>query len=438
MESSKILLASVVVLGLIYGAIGHSYVTDPISRSNQKQSNAGCRGPACLGPCDVPLASKTRAAITVSRGDQITIKWPRNNHAGGFIRFAWASTSQSDSHDAFDAHVHQINCHETGGCFPDSPSDPNGGDSGAGDGSSRACSSVLTVPPHLSDGDWTLQWAWFGGAFALGDYYSCIDYKISGGKSGSFTPSFIGGDYSNPNQQKCKFFNTNKLRVCTNEPCNNPIFPAYQQQSGMPGYNFASNASSQTPSPSPVIPPVVPTPAVPTPSIPTPAVPTPAVPTPSPVIPTPSTTGKDKPSPAPTPVASTTGRIVTPAPTPSPSTPSSCAGSLVASTATAVIASSDSWSNGHAHTYRLVVHVQAQEALSDWVVQVSWPVAVDVVAVYDSGVLMCKDTNGAYIKAAGWASKVDAGTTRSIEVIAESTRKLPSDTTVRLNVFTQK
>jgi len=284
-------LFGIVLLGLVCGVLSHSYITSPTSRSNQKQSNTGCRGSACLGPCDVPLARKTRDAIVTSRGSKITIQWPRNNHAGGFIRFAWAPTDQSDTHSVFDNNVHQINCHEVGGCSPDSASDPNGGDSGPTDGSSRACTSVLTVPPHLADGAWTLQWAWFGGAFSLGDYYSCVDYKISGGASGSYTPVFVGGDYSYPGQQKCKFFNTNKLHVCVNEPCNAPIFNG--EQSGPPAYVQIGGSA--------------PTPAATTGAkAPTPAATTGAkVPTPA------ATTGAKEPTPA----ATTGAKVPTPAAT---------------------------------------------------------------------------------------------------------------------------
>lgn len=232
-------IAAFLLVTLFAQTFGHSYVTSPQSRSNQAQSNAGCRGPNCLGPCDVPLSKRTSnsAVHSAARGDAVSIQWPRNNHAGGFIRFAWAPTSQSDNATYFDNHVQQINCHEVGGCYPDDPSNPNGGDSGPADGSSRACTSNFVIPADLADGQWTLQWAWFGGAFSLGDYYSCVDYSITGGKSGPTpVPVFIGGDYSYPNQQKCKFFNTDRLHVCVNEPCSNPIYTAAQQQSGPPAY----------------------------------------------------------------------------------------------------------------------------------------------------------------------------------------------------------
>jgi len=250
MESSNraFFISGIILVGLLYGAFGHSYVTSPMSRSDQKQSEAGCRGPACLGPCDVPLAMKTRAAIATSRGSTLTIQWPRNNHAGGFIRFAWAPTSQSDNMAVFDSSVQQINCHEVGGCGPSDPSLPNGGDNGAADGSSKPCQTTIQVPANLADGAWTLQWAWFGGAFSLGDYYSCVDYQVSGGSaliSSSFTSVFVGGDYTYPGQDKCKFFNTDKLHVCVDEPCSAPIYSASQEESG-PASGFSGASISKT------------------------------------------------------------------------------------------------------------------------------------------------------------------------------------------------
>jgi len=159
MNNRTVYLVGLVLVAFIAQTLGHSYLTNPTSRSNQKESTTGCRGSNCLGPCDRPLASATRAPITIARGASISVQWPRNNHAGGFIRLAWAPTSQSDSHAAFDAGVQQISCHEVGGCRPDSASDPNGGDSGPADGSSRACTVSINVPTHLADGAYTLQWA---------------------------------------------------------------------------------------------------------------------------------------------------------------------------------------------------------------------------------------------------------------------------------------
>jgi hypothetical protein len=134
-SATKVILLGIVLLFVASEVLCHSYVTSPISRSDQEQTLTGCRGPACLGPCDVPLAQMKTQPTTIQRGASITVNWPRNNHAGGFIRFAWALTGDSDNATVFDNAVQQINCHEIGGCKPDDPSDPNGGDSAPSDGS---------------------------------------------------------------------------------------------------------------------------------------------------------------------------------------------------------------------------------------------------------------------------------------------------------------
>jgi hypothetical protein len=84
-----------------------------------------------------------------------------------------------------------------------------------------------------------------GGAFALGDYYSCVDYKVEGGldvQTGNITPEFKGGDVHNPDKNQCLFFNANDVGICVNEPCNNGNMPG--KQNGAPkGFDSAGPAS---------------------------------------------------------------------------------------------------------------------------------------------------------------------------------------------------
>jgi len=408
----KLVFIGIILCGFLSCTIGHSYVTSPISRSNQRQSQSGCRGAACLGPCDVPLSRMTRAAINVARGDTITVQWPRNNHAGGFIRFAWAPTSQSDSHTAFDSNVQRITCHEVGGCGPSNPSDPNGGDSGPGDGSSRACTVTLTVPPHLTDGAWTLQWAWFGGAFALGDYYSCVDYRVSGGAAGSFTPSFVGGDYSYPGQQKCKFFNTDKLHRCINEPCDNPIYSLSQEKSGpvasdqlgsgvvVPASTSSSTSTSTTGRATST-------------STSTSTTTGRATSTSTTTTGRASTSTSGRTS---TSTSTSTGRTSSVV-TGSSGSSSNCASATQASSSQATIISVDTWSS----QLRAVVQVDASEALKNWLVEVTWPdSSMSVLSVYNAGALECQDTSHAVLKGASWSNNMAKGGTAQVEVIASN------------------
>jgi len=410
----------VVLIGVILSCEGHSYVTSPTTRSNQKQSNTGCRGPACLGPCDVKLAQARTPQTTVQRGASITVEWPRNNHAGGFIRFAWAPTVSSDSHAPFDAGVQMIVCHEIGGCKPDNPNDPNGGDSGAGDGSFQPCKTTITVPGHLTDGAWTLQWAWFGGAFALGDYYSCVDYIVSGGAlTAQITPYFKGGDYSFPGQNKCKFFNTDRLHQCVNEPCNAPIYPSSQQQSG-PAYGVAlydpNGGGSTSTSSSSGVPPQPQ--SVTTKSATTKSATTAARPITSGVQQPPQTltTGAGR---------TQTGALTT-ASSPQPNgNDGNCAGVSTLSSSTATITSVDAWSN----VFRIVVAIQVSESvLSGWRLEILWPsnaVNTQIQSVYNGGVLACQSNSPmrhSIIKpVASWADNLTAGSTQYVEIVATNT-----------------
>jgi len=388
----------------IASTIGHSYVTSPTTRSNQKQSNSGCRGPICFGPCDVPLAQARTPAVTIARGASINVQWPRNNHAGGFIRFAWSPTSGSDVHANFDANVQEIHCHEVGGCGPDNINDPNGGDSGPADGSSRACQTTIKVPLHLTDGSWTLQWAWYGGAFALGDYYSCVDYKISGGASANQSPAvFIGGDFTYPGQQKCKYYSTDRLHQCINEPCDKPVYTLYQERSG-PAYLPGTPASTTS-----------------TPKPPTRLTTNQVAPATTGKA-TPATTGKT------VSVPSTTGRKVTvPSTTgasPKPSSSSiNCAGLTSVVNADFAITVLDTWGD----VIRMEVKINVNEAVSDWMVQIVWPddaTNTQTNSVVNAGQLQCTatvPTRHSMVSAASWAKNVKAGEELNIEIRATNT-----------------
>lgn len=222
-------------LFLVVGQVlGHSYVTVPQSRSNQMVTQTGCRPPLCFGPCDAPKSEvgKKSSVKTIRRGDNVLITWPRNNHAGGFIRIAWAPTDRSDSHEAFNKNIQKWTCHEMT-CKSSNPADPMGGDQDGG--APGKCTTEVSVPSQLKDGAWTMQWVWVGGSYAMSDYYSCVDYKVEGGTVNSdqpLVPTFQGGDVHNPNENKCMFYNANDVGICKVEPCRTPNLPG--KNTGVP------------------------------------------------------------------------------------------------------------------------------------------------------------------------------------------------------------
>jgi len=238
MAHYRAFIAFLFVSTLVSTCLSHNWLDTPVSRSNQQSTQTGCRvggegNPNCPGPCDKTLSQTTRAPISIQRGASITVKWNRHTHAGGFIRFAWSPKANSDSHSSFDAGVDRYVCKEVGGC---GPSDPN--DSGGSSTNGLLCTTTITVPLWLSNGDWTMQWAYFGGYYQAGDYYACVDYTITGGQTGSQTAAFFsGGDFTYPNQNVCKFYNTNQLHVCVIEPCTTGTFPLGAQKGAVAGFD---------------------------------------------------------------------------------------------------------------------------------------------------------------------------------------------------------
>jgi hypothetical protein len=240
----------------------------------------------------------------------------------------------------------------------------------------------------------------------LGDYYSCVDYKISGGAVASKLDAvFIGGDYTYPGQNKCKFFNTDRPHQCVNEPCDNPLFPVAHEQSGQ-AYLVTGNAPKPltTAAKAPI---------------------TTAAKAPVTTARIASTTGA-KVNP-PTPV--TTGKAsTTPSTTgakPVETTKVNCAGFTKVVTSTDLqIVSVDTWSN----VFRMEIRMNIHESISDWMIQIIWPdnaVNTEIENVYNAGTLQCSATvpnrHSMIAPAAQWANNLKAGEEMTIELRAVNT-----------------
>jgi len=156
---------------------------------------------------------------TYQRGTEIPTAWWRNNHVGGFVRYSIVPIAQSGSQDAFDAAENMLNyeCNQVG-CSAtyggSSPNNWNGGDSAGSKGWSNACSGAFKIPYHLKDGQYTVQWVWFGqgnGNQANSPFQACIDLNISGGPTGSplKCPLWKGGDLSEAGDNVCTFVSVN-------------------------------------------------------------------------------------------------------------------------------------------------------------------------------------------------------------------------------------
>lgn len=202
---------------------GHSYLLRPKGdfKSNR---HPHCRmgGPPhapndhCPGPCinETSWSYDTGTYSNVySRGQRVTMVWPRNNHRGGFVRFSLVPSQLRMDKDAHNRLAFRYSCFESGKhvCeFEHCGTDV------------WLYKTEVQIPTSYPDGDYVLSWAWFGGLTMttsyFGDYYSCVFVRIHGGElTSSYNPIFHPGE-STVYENTCRS-SVDRLGVCHTEPC---------------------------------------------------------------------------------------------------------------------------------------------------------------------------------------------------------------------------
>ena len=166
---------------------GHSWLQSPPGR------RVGVANPADGGSC--PSAASGSATVkTYERGQRVPASWPRNNHPAGFIRWSMVPFDAGKSPAGFEdpKNIFQVSCFQT-------DCKGNGGDPLAV--GTSTCTGAFTIPDHLPDGKYTMQWLWTQGSHNRHgkinkDYVSCLDLEIKGGavKEQANTCKFIPGD----------------------------------------------------------------------------------------------------------------------------------------------------------------------------------------------------------------------------------------------------
>jgi len=231
----------ILLSALVASVSAHTYLITPASRlsilknigTSTEDGTGNSAGLCHMGDgTQTCCTSQTMGGSmkTYKRGDEIPTAWWRNNHVGGFVRYSIVPIDKSDSQDAFDApeamlnyECNQVGCTATYG--GSAPNNWNGGDSAGNKGWSNACSGAFKIPYHMPDGDYTVQWVWFGqgnGNSANSPFQACIDLKISGGPTGSQPkcPLWKGGDTSEAGSNVCTFVSVNSgekyQQVCKN------------------------------------------------------------------------------------------------------------------------------------------------------------------------------------------------------------------------------
>ncbi|ETP46910.1 hypothetical protein F442_06923 [Phytophthora nicotianae P10297] len=192
----------------------HSWLVKPVSRETGPRTTDGTIG--C--PNTTP-----GTPTSFSPGETIDVRYWRNNHLGGFIRWAISPVGSETASD-FDDKVFFYTCRESGpDCVPaDGSTSRYAGDS-SGD-HTISCGDTITLPDWLDGGDYVLQWVWFGVGSSYGNigwaepqFVSCADITLTSAGSGSETgcPTFVGGDRVTKNENldddECFYFYTNSI-----------------------------------------------------------------------------------------------------------------------------------------------------------------------------------------------------------------------------------
>jgi len=188
----------------------HSYLTNPRPRSD---FSGGCRvgHPTnleqftfnCPGPCENMGAIDNSVTATWQRGQTVEVRWSKNNHRGGFVR--WTIVRKEDmmnrqshadlafAYSCWDSQ--QVGCQNDFECGTDQQK--------------VAFKEFIRVPPIYPDGEYILGWAWFGGDGDLADYHSCANIRIQGGPlENAYTPVTARCDSK-----------TDTVGDCAVEPC---------------------------------------------------------------------------------------------------------------------------------------------------------------------------------------------------------------------------
>eukprot|EP00168_Porphyra_purpurea_P018245 TRINITY_DN668_c0_g1_i5.p3 TRINITY_DN668_c0_g1~~TRINITY_DN668_c0_g1_i5.p3 ORF type:complete len:289 (+),score=75.03 TRINITY_DN668_c0_g1_i5:743-1609(+) len=204
--------ATAVVAALAARAPAHSSLVSPLARTYENACRVGGigrhAGKNCRGPCPVGNKRHKYRREVWRRGQKVAVEYLRNNHKGGFLRLSLVPAHQRNSAAVHAANAFRWSCW-THGRIP----------CGRGRcGTDRTLSRYrqwVTIPDVFPDGLYVLGYAWFGGHYEQGDYWSCAEVRIKGGKplAKSYQPVLV-----NTRNGRCDS-TANNLGVCRREPC---------------------------------------------------------------------------------------------------------------------------------------------------------------------------------------------------------------------------
>lgn len=174
--------------------VSHSFLTDPEPYTRDTCKGVSCKACQPDPPPNEARNSAQRPQKTWRRGQQVTIRWAKNNHDGGFIRLSLVPPA----HRMQEYVVSQLTLYE--GCFEQGLYQCFGLQCGA-DKTGRGFSRSFVVPSVVPDGIYVFAYLWYGGIDwrrrkgKFSDYASCSYVRIQGGQplGGRFDPFFEAG-----------------------------------------------------------------------------------------------------------------------------------------------------------------------------------------------------------------------------------------------------
>ncbi len=201
-------------------ANGHSYLTLPVPISNVEQCRVG--GPPgfeenCPGPCpNYGIRNDTAPdmpTIKYSRGQKVEIRYTKNNHFDGFLRFSLVPLDEMWDKEAHAKYAFHF------GCWSSNQFSCNGYEKHRDchhDFDNLGYKVEIAVPKIYPDGVYVLGFVWYGGGRGLdsfGDYYDCSYVEIQGGDYEQETTAVFDSPSGFCDSQ------TDKIGDCAVEPC---------------------------------------------------------------------------------------------------------------------------------------------------------------------------------------------------------------------------
>eukprot|EP00835_Amoeboradix_gromovi_P003198 NODE_202_length_14999_cov_0.270067.p6 type:complete len:331 gc:universal NODE_202_length_14999_cov_0.270067:2419-3411(+) len=243
-------------------AYGHTFISQPVTRNLNSQdvfttTKGGYKDASCGNGKD----QANEPVTTLKRGEKLPVKWARNNHSGGFMRYSIASFENSDVYSDYKVgnvyagifddpkRIFHYECAEKV-CKSGKPDNPTGPDPNPAF-MSNVCEGDLTLPNWVPNGKFTIQGIWYGTGHSKQDIFrgqtfftSCFEiYVVDGGEpldpkmkeyteyvkgtdikldsagqctsKATFTPGDVNGT------EGCKWFTATKGTVygCSNDEC---------------------------------------------------------------------------------------------------------------------------------------------------------------------------------------------------------------------------